>query len=79
MNTIPQLSLEEIRGLALQQREMEAGRQPFVLSDGDRFAFPLDVLQRLGLESGQVVGRVLLCEIIRTNILDLQKRREENA
>ena len=79
MNTIPQLSLEEIRGLALQQREMEAGRQPFVLSGGDRFAFPLDVLQRLGLESGQVVGRVLLCEIIRTNILDLQKRREENA
>ena len=48
------LSIDDIRALAKQERDMDSGALPFVLSQGERLAVIPEVMKHLGLESGQV-------------------------
>ena len=71
------LSLEEVRRLALLERQMDEGTLAYVVYQGERCAMMPDVLEHLGLKSGQQVSSTIFHEIIKTNLAFLQRQIDE--
>jgi hypothetical protein len=60
---------EQIRVLAEVDRDMGSGKQPFVLdSKGFRFAFPAQVMQQVGVESGQTACESVIIALMQANL-----------
>ena len=69
------LTMKEIQGLAQLERDMEAGKQAFVLdSKGNRWAFSKDVLLECNIQSGQMISDGLLRQVMRVNIANLDTK-----
>lgn len=62
------LTTEQIRDLAKLERDMDAGRQPFVVWGGQRRSVTPAVMTELGLEAGQTVSDALAEAILRAHI-----------
>jgi hypothetical protein len=74
--TTPQLSVKEIRQLAEIERGMDSGEIPYVVYAGHRTPIVRDVLDHLGLQSGQTVSHILWVAILETMILNLRQKLE---
>jgi hypothetical protein len=68
------LTVEQLRGLAKLERDMDSGEQPFVVSGGERWAFSQDLLDECGVESGQTVSDGMICTLLKMSIANLQAR-----
>jgi hypothetical protein len=66
---------EQIRMLAEVDRDMDSGKQPFVRdSKGFRFAFPSEVMQQCGVESGQTACESVIIALMQANLAMAQSR-----
>lgn len=66
---------EQIRMLAEIDRDMDSGKQPFVLdSKGFRFPFPADVMEQCGVESGQTACESVIIALMQANLAMVQSR-----
>lgn len=50
------LTPEQVRMLVQIERDMEQGRQLYVVEAGNRWAFPVELLTAVGLKSGETVS-----------------------
>ena len=66
------LTDEQIRMLAGLERDMDSGKQPYVVVGGFRCAFPGDLLAELGIQSGQTVTEIMMMELQRRMIAKAQ-------
>ena len=71
------LSTDEVKMLAAQQREMDAGVQPYVMFSGNRCAINHDCLDALGLEAGQSIDGAIFQAMCLWNIEDCQRKIAE--
>lgn len=71
-----QLSLDDIRGLAKLERQMDDGEIPFVVFDGYRWSMPEEAMSHFQLRSGQTVSFVILREIQSFLIANIRRRIE---
>lgn len=62
------LTLEELRMLANQEREMDSGAQPFVLYAGHRLAVTPEAMQHFGLVSRQTINAAVFEALLRHNV-----------
>lgn len=53
------------------ERDMDSGKQPFVVNRGGRWAFSTDELEPLGIVSGQTVNDLLLRELLERRVANL--------
>lgn len=70
------LSDEEMRSLAQQERDMTSGAQAHVVCAGERWAFQAELLERLGIVSGQTVDRNMITELIKRSLARCQQEIE---
>ena len=63
-----EFSKDEIRLLAEGERKMDSGEQPHVVNEGDRVAVMPEVMEDLGLESGQTVSNAIIIAILKAQI-----------
>ena len=63
-----EITPEMIREIAALERRMDAGEQPFVKLGDERMAVMQEVMEELGLESGQTVPRFLFNKILEASI-----------
>ena len=69
------LTIEDIRKLAEQERKMASGEQPHVLDkDRTRWAVSPEIMEELGLKSGQSVSGAIITAILEANIASIQAR-----
>lgn len=72
---IDNLPLDVLRGLAKQEREMDAGTQPFVRDEGGRrWSVTPEVMEQLGLVSGQTASHALITGILKATIASLEEQ-----
>lgn len=62
------MDIEDIRKLAKLEREMSEGTQPYVVNQGQRWAFSPEAMARCGLKSGQEVSDGLLIAIMEASL-----------
>ena len=73
---------EQMKMLAQLERDMDSGKQPYVVHQGERLAFRKGLLDECGLESGQSVSSAILLELMKRSLahveveLALKKARE---
>ena len=66
-------TIEDIRMLAEMERKMDSGEQPYVLdSDRNRWAVIPEIMDELGLESGQSVNGAIITAILEAIIASIQ-------
>ncbi len=69
------LTLDEIRMLAEQERIMDSGEQPFVLdTHRNRWSVSAEVMEELGLVSGQGVSHAIITAIVEAHLASIQAR-----
>jgi len=69
-----QLSAEDIKALAANDRAMDEGLQPFVRDDqGNRWSFNAVVLERCGCVSGQTVCHAVLSALLEASVEHLRQ------
>lgn len=69
------LTLEDLRMLADQERKMDSGEQPHVIDkDRNRWAVSQEVMDELGLVSGQTVSDTIITAILEANVASIQAR-----
>ena len=69
------LTMKEIQDLAQLERDMEAGKQAFVLDGkGNKWAFDNDVIKECNIQSGQMISDGLLTQVMQVNIANLQTK-----
>ncbi len=68
-------TIEDIRMLAEMERKMDSGEHPHVL-DKDRNRWPVspEIMEELGLVSGQTVNGTIITAILEANIASIQAR-----
>lgn len=66
------LTTKEIGMIAALERQMDDGTQPYVVNDGNRWAFSSSLMDKVGLVSGQTVSNGLLVAIMEARIAELQ-------
>ncbi|MEW7986624.1 MAG: hypothetical protein AB2799_12595 [Candidatus Thiodiazotropha sp.] len=80
-----ELSNEEMRILAAVERAMDSGEQPFVVCGGGRWAFPRELLEECGIESGQTVTYPMVANLMHRNLalletnIAIQKAQRDSA
>ena len=75
-----EFTLEEIRMLVEQEREMDAGTVPFVMLGGHRMAMTPEAMQHFGLTVGQSISHEINMAILKFQIEWLtDKIAEQNA
>jgi len=57
-------STEQIAMLAQVERDMDSGKTPFVVENGQRYAFLQEVLDEFKIQSGQTVTAVILLALM---------------
>lgn len=67
---------EHIRILAAGERQMDAGEVPFVVNEGGRLMVTPQVMEELGLETGQTVSNQICIAICEANIAALNAQLE---
>lgn len=72
-----ELTIEQIRGLVQLERDMESGKQPFVVHDGLKWAYPAEVLEECDCKPGQSVSGPLLIAIMMINLKFIQEKIEK--
>ena len=72
------MSVDEIKILAKLERDMDTGKQPFVVCDGQRWAFDYEILVPCGVKSGQTVFASLLTQLIKMNTDRIKIQRQLN-
>lgn len=50
------LTVPELKMLVEIEKKMEAGDQPYIINNGQKWAFPVDLLRAVGLNSGEQVS-----------------------
>jgi hypothetical protein len=68
------LSVREVRMLIDLDRAMDRGEQPYVTHEGWRWAFPGELLEALGLKTGETVSRSVLYQIQVLNLRHLEEQ-----
>ncbi len=69
MRTDLKLTIGEIRMLAEQERRMDSGEQPYVFDKNrNRWSVRSEVMEELGLESGQQVSDPIITAIVEANL-----------
>lgn len=66
-------SNEEIKMPAQLERDMDNGKQPFVVSEGGRTAVSVDCMEALGLEQGQTINQGIFEAILRYNLEQIEQ------
>ena len=76
MSTLPNklLTVEEVCLLINIERDMASGKQPHVVCNGSRWAFPGEVLAAVGLEIGETVTNSVCYQL---QLLNLQYLTEQ--
>lgn len=68
-----QFTDEDFAKLAQVERDMETGMQPYVRCSRDqRWAFPHELLDRLGVQSGQRVSEIMLIQLLEQNLARIE-------
>ncbi len=68
-------TVEDIRLLAEMERTMDSGEQPHVFDkDRHRWAVSTEIMEELGLKSGQTVNGAIIMAILEANLASLQAR-----
>ena len=68
---------EDIRMLAQCERDMDSGKQMFVVLGGSRMALTSECAEALGLVSGQTINALIFEAMLRWQIADLEAKIEE--
>lgn len=63
-----ELTLEEIKLLAEQERRMDAGEVPYVIWSGNRFSVDSEILQHFNLKNQQTINDAIALAIMKFNI-----------
>lgn len=69
---------DEIRRLAAINRDMDNGKQPFVVWDGSRLAVQLEVMELFKLVSGQTVSHTVAGVILEEHLKLLSQQQRPN-
>lgn len=69
---IPDLTIDDIRGLAQLEREMDMGIQSYVLVGGNRMSVSEGTMERLGLVSGQTASNAICIAICQSHIAEIE-------
>lgn len=69
---IPEFTVEQLRMLAEQEREMDAGRVPFVRLRDQRMAMTASAMAEFGLKAGQTINDQIFMGILRFNLAELR-------
>lgn len=72
-------TIEDIAMLAKVERDMDAGRQPFVVNHCHRLAVRQEIMDELGLEHGQTITDVIAIAICEANIRSIRAQIEMRA
>lgn len=62
------LTVEDIKALAGLERDMDAGRQPYVMMGGSRLSVMPEVMEELGLETSQTINHSIFIAILQAQI-----------
>jgi len=75
MDSRPSFTVEQLRMLVEQEREMDAGRVPYAYVEGctQRASMRPKIMEMLGLETGQKVSSVIFMEILKLNIQECEQ------
>ena len=65
------LTTEEMKGLAQQERNMENGKQPYVMNRNGKWAFPAELLDECGIVSGQSVSDAMIQTLMQRSLANL--------
>ena len=69
------LSIDDIRMLAEQERNMDSGKVTFVKDkDGNRWAVSPEVMAELGFESKQTISGTLITAMLEASLASIQAR-----
>ena len=69
------LTIKDIQMLAEQERRMDSGEQPHVLdTHRNRWSVSSDVMEELGLVSGQAVSVTIITAILEAQLASIQAR-----
>lgn len=66
-------TVDQIKMLIVVERAMENGEQPYVVVDGQKWAFPGEILAALGLASGETVSREVCYQMQLLNLAHLKE------
>ena len=72
-----QLTDEHVRMLAEQDRDMDSGRQAFVMNKGQRWAMIPEAMEHFGLVSGQSASDAVIMAVLRFNLEHCQHKIAE--
>ena len=72
MSEFMNLSEDMARGIASVERDMDSGKQPFVIYNGGRWAVTAGAIDALGLTCGQTVSAAMIDEILKFNISSIK-------
>ncbi|KKL95227.1 hypothetical protein LCGC14_1856800 [marine sediment metagenome] len=67
-----ELTIDEMRILAGIEREMDAGKQSFVVWDSVRLAVKSEIMERFGLKSGQTISFTMAGQILEAHLALLE-------
>lgn len=68
------LSVEEVTALAHVEREMDAGRQPYVMWAGRRLAVMTEAMEMFQLQIGQTVDDAISLAIMKAHVAIIETR-----
>jgi len=68
------LSNDQIKMLAEQQREMDAGNVPFAILNGNRLASTAEIMTELGLEQGQTIDMVIFGAMLEASLASIHAK-----
>ena len=69
------LTMKEIQDLAQLERDMDSGKQAFVLDgQGNKWAFDNDVIKECNIQSGQQISDGLLSQVMQVNLAKIQAK-----
>ena len=63
---------DEMKKLAGIEREMDAGKQSFVVWEGVRLIVRSEIMERFGLKSGQTISFTMAGQILKANLESIQ-------
>jgi hypothetical protein len=62
------ITVEEFRMLAKIERDMDSGRQPYVIALGNRMAVQQLVMDEMGLVSGQTISHEMVIAVMQATL-----------
>lgn len=65
---------KELQGLARLERDMDQGRQPYVMWHGDRLSVPHAIMESLQLVNGQIISDPLFTAITQERIAHVEQQ-----